>query len=966
MISRQVYTLSLALVVAALPTPGFAASSDVLSIDFNGHNVGESAHSQTATSVGAPGGEIWNLVDISDENPNTPNRTSGFAAADGSPTDVTIAIANFQFADACYECISPNGLGRDYIGYTPGWNPTPTILLGGLFAGVEYTLYLHGSNFGAPPAGATFTAGGLSGTTISNGLDYVQLTDVLADSTGEILITITDGNAAGFAIVNGLEIVGPFDETAFLDEFKRGDANANGVLDIADVSHNLTYQFVGSLGSSCIDALDVNDDGAVAIDDPLYALFHMFAGGAAIPAPGADECGIDPTEDSAAGDLGCLDYPNTACRGIVTGGNAREVFEAWMQTHVLADDPDPPFSFRYGGQSSGSFLSSWTFERTSQVLDANRTQWTLTYTDPATSLIVRCELTEYKDYPAAEWVLWFENSGFSNTPIIDDVQTADLTFASADAGNFVIHHNRGSTPPAPTIRDFEPFSRTLTSSLRIVPGSGRSSEDNMPFFNLESPDDVGAALAIGWTGQWEARFARTSSTTASFEAGMEHLRTRLLPREEIRVPSVLMVFWSSEDRFEGHNQMRRIIVDHYTPRPGGQELEPVIAASVHGMYGFDGATNETNMLGFVDLLEARNMPVDFMWIDAGWYATFPDNQWVWTGTWDPHPQRFPNGLDPIADAAHAAGYGFLVWFEPERSMDNNWLDINHPSWLLPIPGSSKSLLDLGNPSALDWAKDKFSNMIGNIGIDIYRHDCNIYPLLAWQNADSFEREGILEIRHVMGLYDYFDTLLADHPDLLIDQTASGGTRYDIEMLKRAVVLWRSDKTWGDNDFPHSAQAHHYGLAHWIPYQGLGTISPDPYHFRSGMGSFFTIAINLNSASTSSSVRNDLLRLRQITHLYHGDFYPLTPYSISTSNWLAKQYNRPDIGEGLVQAFRRQNNSTTTMTFKLRGLERGQNYLIRNWDVVGNQTISGNQLMDVGLPVTINGQPGAAVITYEKL
>ena len=107
-------------------------------------------------------------------------------------------------------------------------------------------------------------------------------------------------------------------------------------------------------------------------------------------------------------------------------------------------------------------------------------------------------------------------------------------------------------------------------------------------------------------------------------------------------------------------------------------------------------------------------------------------------------------------------------------------------------------------------------------------------------------------------------------------------------------------------------------------------------------------------------------MRQINHLFHGDFYPLTPYSVSTSDWLATQYNRVDIGEGLVQAFRRQNNGTANQTFKLRGLERGKNYLIRDWDVVGTRTITGDQLMDMGLPVTLNAQPGAAVITYEKL
>ena len=55
----------LTVLFVTVATPIFAASSEVLSIDFNGHNVDEVAQSQTATPVGAPGGEIWNLVAIS-------------------------------------------------------------------------------------------------------------------------------------------------------------------------------------------------------------------------------------------------------------------------------------------------------------------------------------------------------------------------------------------------------------------------------------------------------------------------------------------------------------------------------------------------------------------------------------------------------------------------------------------------------------------------------------------------------------------------------------------------------------------------------------------------------------------------------------------------------------------------------------------------------------------------------------
>ena len=58
-------------------------------------------------------------------------------------------------------------------------------------------------------------------------------------------------------------------------------------------------------------------------------------------------------------------------------------------------------------------------------------------------------------------------------------------------------------------------------------------------------------------------------------------------------------------------------------------------------------------------------------------------EWVNTGTWEPDPVRFPNGLRAVSDYAHAQGVKIIVWFEPERVGDaKSWIATNHPDWLL--------------------------------------------------------------------------------------------------------------------------------------------------------------------------------------------------------------------------------------------------------------------------------------------
>ncbi len=92
--------------------------------------------------------------------------------------------------------------------------------------------------------------------------------------------------------------------------FMRGQANADGALDIGDAICLLSY-LLGPAGNpckdqvpTCLDAADANDDGAVDISDGVFILQNLFAGGPAIPPPYPD-CGVDPTVDA----LGCSSYP---------------------------------------------------------------------------------------------------------------------------------------------------------------------------------------------------------------------------------------------------------------------------------------------------------------------------------------------------------------------------------------------------------------------------------------------------------------------------------------------------------------------------------------------------------------------------------------------------------------------------------------------------------------------------------
>jgi len=106
--------------------------------------------------------------------------------------------------------------------------------------------------------------------------------------------------------------------------------------------------------------------------------------------------------------------------------------------------------------------------------------------------------------------------------------------------------------------------------------------------------------------------------------------------------------------------------------------------------------------------------------------------------------------------------------------------------------------------------------------------------------------------------------------------------------------------------------------------------------------------------------------RTVADSYSGDFYPLTEYSTTKDSWMAWQFDRPEKGEGFVQAFRRDKCIFEVGRLPLHGLDAGAQYEVLDLDTDKPQRITGRELTDKGLLVTIPDRPGAVVIRYRKV
>jgi alpha-galactosidase len=652
----------------------------------------------------------------------------------------------------------------------------------------------------------------------------------------------------------------------------------------------------------------------------------------------------------------------------------------WMIANLGDEASVMPFSFNYGERSSAELLKTWEKKHDSEKLDENRTKFITVFSDPDTMLEVRVESIVYNDFPVVEWVLHLKNNGSSDTPILENILPLDIMLSKESENK--LHYAKGALC---CIDDFAPMEKTFNKgdTLHLQPGGGRSSSEFMPFFNADMGTE-GVVMAVGWTGEWSADFG-CDDENLHIQAGMAKTHLKLHPSEEIRTPRIMMLFWKGE-HFRGNNLLRRFLLSHHRPKPNNQPLVLPIILSDWG-----GASAEHH-LGIIQRIVNSNLPIEYYWIDAEWFGKTPWHEN--TGNWEVRKELYPQGFKPISDMLHNSGRKFLLWFEPQRVCKGTpWYELkDRPNWLLELGDGTPEykqrginwgishedprwiiyesrrnqiaeddmLFNVGDPEARKFLTDFLSDKIVEFGLDCYREDFNIAPLEYWQNADEPDRQGITEIRYIEGLYTMWDELLQRYPHLIIDNCASGGRRIDLESISRSTALWRTD--W-PADGVHK-QCHSYGLFQWVPlHMTAGAVAKkrNEYDIRSAM----TAGLMVQLPENDDEAKEVMDQYLSIQKYFYGDYYPLTEYSTARDVWIAWQFDCPEIGEGMVQVFRRENSTQESIMLNLKGLNVDDKYSVTDIDTNISQEMSGRELMDNILTVNMEQKPGAKILVYKK-
>lgn len=619
-----------------------------------------------------------------------------------------------------------------------------------------------------------------------------------------------------------------------------------------------------------------------------------------------------------------------------------------------------PFSFVYNGKSSRDILGGWTKDSTSRKLDRDRTQTVDTYLDLATGLKVTCESIQYTDFPAKEWLLWFENTGAKDTPIIENVWAMDCSPNDPMPGDspYRLHKTHGGTPDP---KHFEPSVVPISkdSPQSIAAASGRSSTQNFPFFKIDTGRGA-IVTAIGWSGNWKCDLACPDNANLHITAGLEKTHFLLHPGEKIRSPRILLLDWKGDSQ-EANAQFRQLIYKHYAAKRAGKTPEPIPFCNT--AFTRDGYwLNECNAENQISLIKAyAKLGLEALLTDAGWFTGgWPGG----AGNWDVRKDAYPNGMAPVAAAAKDNNMVYGLWFEPERVVAGTTVHKQHPEWCLKSQkeGDGTFLLNFGLPEVQNYFFDIVKGFMDLPGFGFYRQDFNMDPLPYWRFNDAEDRQGITETKYVMGTYAYWDRILKTWPGALLEECASGGHRIDLETIMRLQIAQKTD-LWFQDDIDQAAL---WGTSEYLPNNCIVAAlnNLNEYSFHSTMASSLCLGWIADAPDFDFKLgRKYLDTYHDVRHLLVGGWYPLLPYTRSADRWMAVQYDRTDIGEGMILAFRHAQSPYKTIDVALHNLDPNAEYVVTS-DGATPTNAKGSELMK-SFEITLLNPRSSVLIRYKK-
>lgn len=526
--------------------------------------------------------------------------------------------------------------------------------------------------------------------------------------------------------------------------------------------------------------------------------------------------------------------------------------------------------------------------------------------------------TIFEDYPAITRSVRYENAGSKKV----DLLSAKSMCVDLYDDNYSLLHLCGAwgREHQPEIVPLGNLGTKLTTGGRTICNHWQN-----PFAALlkeGATEDAGDVygFSLVYSGDFDIDIERANNGFVRVTAGISsHNFDWELGADEIfQTPEVVMVYSDC-----GLGKMSRTYHKLYSQRlcrgkfRGGNR--PVLINNWQATY-FD--FTEQVLLDIADA--GKEVNLDMLVLDDGW---FRDDEVDGTGDWEVMKNKLPDGMEGLSEKIKAKGMKFGLWFEPEMVAYYTKTLKEHPDWAINAPGRCRPfarcqfVLDLSREEVYQYIKNKMDSIIESSKLDYIKWDCNRSFCSRTNQMQSH--------KFILNLYRLLEHFNTKYPDMMIEACSAGGGRMDPGTLYYMPQVQISDNTRARDKVRKTL-----GLSYVYPMSavtskiGAHDVKIGRMDFAAGVGMCANFGCEFDLSTLDEAGKEklkeyiDFYKTIQDTVL-NGDFYRLTGID---SSFTAFQHISPDKKKVYVFVYRTSSAYSTRNLVRLKGLEKGANYI----------------------------------------
>ena len=186
---------------------------------------------------------------------------------------------------------------------------------------------------------------------------------------------------------------------------------------------------------------------------------------------------------------------------------------------------------------------------------------------------------------------------------------------------------------------------------------GSTSHQANPWFQVSAASTSEAAGPVwfgelGWSGSWRINVEETDSKLVRITGGYNpfDFGYKLAPGAELTTP-MFYAGYTAQGVGEASRILHRFQLGSIVPQAPKPKVRPVLFNSWEAT---EFAVNEEGQIALAE--KAAKLGAERLVIDDGWFGQRNDDH-AGLGDWYVNPQKFPHGLKPVIDRAHALRHG---------------------------------------------------------------------------------------------------------------------------------------------------------------------------------------------------------------------------------------------------------------------------------------------------------------------